>query len=1009
MKCIFIILFLFFIKWSIYAQIDNEIDLNIQNYNIQNGLPSNNVNFVFQDYKGFIWIGTYTGLSKFNGYQFLNFNPNPTIPNSIKVGHYITYIKESDSIYLLTTKLDGIIKLNVEKNSLSRIKNSPPSPKNITKDLDGTYWIGTLADGFYHYFPKFQKFEHITLKPLTKDFNNNWDNNTINEICIDNTNDSILWLGCRNGLYSYNKFTKKFKLFKAEHPLSMHQFALNQITSLTQEKNGTIWAGKFFGGIGRLDKNTGKWEHFFYDPEAFKLKVLNNNIVDNLKWINASILSISTNDGPMHFNISNKKFTKLKLLNRDNKVIGDVIDYFTDKDGNQWFSNINQNGVSFASQQFNSTRKINFPKQNFNSDYYASFVMDMFWSKKHQSYFLANSNHDGLLIYDKNFELLKQVQIPANWEDKEPFPISIGEDDEGNIWINDITNQLMFYNHHKVVNYQHHDFKYCYEIIRGMKNDLLFNTEKGLYKYTNKKWLNILNAKENRIFSNVFDDKIYFIDYLFLYVFDFKKNTTEKLIELPKFAVESGNYIHGIFRDSKGELWIPIEFGGVYNLDIKEKKLKLFGFNEGLTNNTVRQVNEDKGGKIFVLCNGGLFYYNSLKNRFIDFDNLSHQKVNDWYEHCLFFTEKDELLVSKENSFFVINKNVVLNENKRTPIITDIYSQENHFVNGFENVIIPNHQNDVKIFFSNFDYSNPREVLYEYQLSGLTNNWIKIEKGLNHVSFVNLKEGNYTFKVRLVGETKFMLCNFNIQNIWYKSKLFYLVFGVFLIVLILISSVFFVRKNNKEKELQKRIAELKLISLQSQLNPHFLFNCLTSISGLIKTKEYLKSEIILNDFAKLMRAILSNSDKDLITLDDEIKISKLYLDIEKIRKNNVFNYEFRLNIKNDKVYQVPPLILQPFLENSIKHGFVLKTSEDLGEIMIDIYQENDCLKILIIDNGVGIVDTKNENAFNDHQSLGIKIQIERLEQYASTHHLEIKVNTTFTKNKGAIIEITLFQ
>lgn len=1003
MKSWAFISFLIYFNLSVNAQIDKEIELNIQNYTIQNGLPSNNVNFVFQDYKGFIWIGTYTGLTKFNGYQFLNFNPNPTLANAIKVGHYISYLKESDSIYLLTTKLDGVQRLNIENNTLTRIKNSPASPKNITKDKDGTYWIGTLADGFYHYLPKSQKFEQIILKPLTKDFNHNWDNNTINEICIDNVNDSILWLGCRNGLHSYHKFTKKFQLFSAEHQLSMHQFALNQITSLTQEKNGTIWAGKFFGGIGKFDPKTSKWEHFFYDPESFKLKVLNNNIVDNLKWINANTLSVSTSDGPMHFNIDNKKFTKLKLQNKDNKIIGDVIDYFTDKDGNLWFSNINQNGVTFASQQFNSTKKYSFPKQKFMPDYYGSVVLDMFWSKKYQAYFLANTNHDGLLIYNKKFELLKQVQIPANWEDKEPFPISIGEDTEGNIWISDITNQLMIYNHQKVENYYHNEFQYCFEIIRGIQNELYYNTEKGLFKYSNNKWQKILDAKENRIYSNIYDWRIYFIDYLNLYVYDFKKNKIEKIYELPKFAVESGNYIHKIFIDSKDKLWIPIEFGGIYNLDLNVHKLKLFGFQEGLTNNTVRHVKEDKGGRIFVLCNGGLFYYNSLKNRFIDFDNLTHQKVNDWYEHGLFLTENDELLVTKENAFYVINKNLVLKENTRVPIITDIHSQENHFVNGFENILIPNYQNDVKIFFSNFDYSNPKEVLYEYQFSGFSKNWIKIEKGLNHVSFVNLKEGNYWFKVRLVGSNEFTICKFTIKTIWYKSQLFYILLSIFLISIILIISIYFIRKKNKEKELQKRIAELKLISLQSQLNPHFLFNCLTSISGLIKTKEYDKSEKILNDFAKLMRAILSNSNKDLISLEEELKISKLYLEIEKIRKNNAFTFEFKINSNVDMASLVPPLILQPFLENSVKHGFINKTEDNIGFIIVDIQNEEHELKIKIKDNGIGI--SKEKPIFKDHQSMGIEIQKERLEQYEVTHQMKFMVETKFKKDKGAEILI----
>ncbi len=1006
MKYWVLICFLLCFNLGINAQIDKEIELNIQKYTIQNGLPSNNINFSFQDYMGFIWVGTWTGLSKYNGYQFNNFNPNPNDTNSFKVGHFISYLKISDSIYFLTTKIDGILKLNVITNKITKIKNSPASPKIITKDKDGSFWIGTLANGFYHYLPENNSFKPIVFSKLTGNFSTDWDKNTVNSIVLDPKNDSFIWLGCRNGLHRYNKITQEIKAFLVSNPSSMHQFALNHITSLLFDKKGNIWAGKFFGGLGCFKIKTNIWEHYFFDPEAFKLKVLNTNIIINLKLINHETISITTSNGPMHFNTQTKTFLKYDLIANGSKAIGDVIDYSIDKDGNQWFSNIYQNGLSLASKKLNSTLKYSFPKQTFMPDYYGSVVLDLFWSKTYNRYFMVNTNHDGLLTYSKKFELLDQVLIPSNWEDKEPFPTSVAEDDQGMIWITDITQQLILYHpqQKKAINFYTTLFKNCSQLHRSQDNVVYFLTEKGLFKYQNKQFELILKDSNLSLISNIKNQSFFFLEGLNVFSFNIKTKQKIKLLTLPKFAIQNNNYIQSIFSDTKNQLWIPLEFGGVYLYQIENKSLKLLGFKEGLNNNTAREVKADLFGRIFILCNGGLYFFDEIKNRFIDFDNLTHQKINDWYEHGLFFTEDNELLVTKDNAFYIINQNSVLKENKRIPIITDLYSQENHFVHNFENILVPNYQNDVKIFFSNFDYSNPKEVLYEYQLNGFSKNWIKIEKGLNHVSFVNLKEGNYTFKVRLVGSKEFNICKFTVKSIWYKSQLFYLILSLFIVSVLFFSSTYYLRKKNKEKELQKRIAELKLISLQSQLNPHFLFNCLTSISGLIKTKEYEKSEKILNDFAKLMRAILTNSNKDLITLEEEIKISKLYLEIEKIRKNNAFDFEFKINSNIAMTTLVPPLILQPFLENSIKHGFINKTVDNRGSINIDIQNEENEFKIRIKDNGIGF--SKENTIFKDHQSMGIEIQKERLEQYEVTHQMKFMVETKFEKDKGAAMLIS---
>lgn len=993
---------LFFVVFFAQGQIKEIISLNIQNFKIQQGLPNNNINFSFQDKAGFIWIGTYSGLAKYDGFQFENFYPNPNTNKYFKIGQFISYLKVSDSIYYLTTKLDGIYKLNVETDEISKILKSPASATRIIKGKSDEFWVGTLASGFYRYFSKKDSFESFTLAPIVGVFSKDWDLNTINQLELDPKNDSLLWLGARNGLHVFNLYTKSIKSYKIKDENNMKQFAYNHISTIKFDHQGNLWVGKFFGGLAKFNTNTKTWKHYFFDPEAFNKKVLYTNIISNIEFRDSQSFYLCTNAGAMLFDLKTFLFYKFELNLGDKSLSAGVSNIFVDKNGNQWFSHLNQNGLSMASKRLNSVRRIALPSQKFKPDYYASVITDLCYSSRYQIYLVTNTNHDGLLIYNNDFQLLQQVSIPSLWQDKEPFVISIKEDDNGQFWIFDITNSLFKFDYNKIelTKQESLPFKLCFQMEQGDNHSVFFSTEKGVFKFANNKWETVLKNKID-LFSNLTEKGFYYLEKLNVMFFDLKSNTSILVFKLPSFATDNYNYIQNIFKDSKNRLWIPLEFGGVYLYDLKLKKNIILSAKNGINSNSTREVKEDKNGLIFLLCNGGFYFYNELQNRFVDFDNLSHRVTNDWYEHCLFFTQNNNIFVSRENDFYIIESANVLASHDEVPVITRFCGQNYEFKNSFKNVSVPDFQTDANIFISNFDFSGAQETIFEYQLNNFE--WKQLSKGTNQILFSNLSAANYVLKIRVFGSKKSNVYYFKITQVWYKSKWFYIAGIAGLILLILVAILNFNNKKSKEKELQKRIAELKLVALQSQLNPHFLFNCLTSISGLIKTKAYDKAEKILIDFAQLMRSVLLNSNKDLITLEEELKISKLYLDIEKVRKSDAFDYEISVADNIDKKMLVPPLILQPFLENSIKHGFVYKTTEDKGLIEIKIYKENKSYLIEIKDNGQGI--SENRFSLDNHLSMGIDIQKERLYQYEQTHNLKYYVTTTFVKNEGAVVLI----
>ncbi len=183
----------------------------------------------------------------------------------------------------------------------------------------------------------------------------------------------------------------------------------------------------------------------------------------------------------------------------------------------------------------------------------------------------------------------------------------------------------------------------------------------------------------------------------------------------------------------------------------------------------------------------------------------------------------------------------------------------------------------------------------------------------------------------------------------------------------------------KQAELLQQKSELKMEALRSQMNPHFIFNSLNSINSFILKNDTTQASEYLVKFARLVRMILQNSQSSLITLEDELECLQLYLQLEALRFNNKFTYA--INIKNDIepfAIKVPPLMIQPFVENAIWHGLMHK--QDAGELTITISQDEQYLFISVKDNGVGRKEAEifKHESHSKYKSVGLKVTAERI-------------------------------
>ena len=212
-----------------------------------------------------------------------------------------------------------------------------------------------------------------------------------------------------------------------------------------------------------------------------------------------------------------------------------------------------------------------------------------------------------------------------------------------------------------------------------------------------------------------------------------------------------------------------------------------------------------------------------------------------------------------------------------------------------------------------------------------------------------------------------------------KQIITILVFSFVLFISILVI-VYFKRKQEKLQK-QQREVELKQTLLRSQMNPHFIFNSMSIIQSYIYDNDLTNSSKFLVNFSRLIRLILENSAKEFIKLNIEVEILERYLKIQKKRFEERFNYEI---INDDSIdtssILIPPMLLQPFIENSLEHGELNKVKD--GKIRITFKIENDLLIFVIEDNGIGrqaAARKKNNDNFNDHSSMAIDITNSRIE------------------------------
>ncbi len=255
------------------------------------------------------------------------------------------------------------------------------------------------------------------------------------------------------------------------------------------------------------------------------------------------------------------------------------------------------------------------------------------------------------------------------------------------------------------------------------------------------------------------------------------------------------------------------------------------------------------------------------------------------------------------------------------------------------------------------------------------------------------------------------ITNLRLKNSRQKN-IFYL--GTFLFLLVLAAVLFHQRNRRLKIQSQKIKAELQMQVLRSQMNPHFIFNCINSIEYFIMQNDKRRASDYLIKFSKLVRNILDSSLNEMVPLMKDMETLNLYVELEQLRFNNKFNFKTHIDpALQGGDYCVPPLLIQPFVENAILHGIANSEEKQLN-LTVTAALQNDMIKYVIQDNGIGREKARVYNQQNRpyHKSVGLKITEDRISRYNKTMaaNESISITDLYDENRnpeGTRVEVLL--
>lgn len=434
--------------------------------------------------------------------------------------------------------------------------------------------------------------------------------------------------------------------------------------------------------------------------------------------------------------------------------------------------------------------------------------------------------------------------------------------------------------------------------------------------------------------------------------------------------------------------------------------------NCGLKNNKVAGILPDEKGNYFISTYNGLAYLDMQKKTTGHFFQKDGLNANEFNRRSFFKDKEERYYFGGINGFSVFRAEDLLRpEQYPAPCLTEMRTYDRNAglqkqitnLQNRKNISIP-----AQAIYYEFDwalpaYEDPENNQYFVQLKGYDTDW-QFTENQSTIHYDQLPSGTYTLCIkggdgRNNWDNPILEVPIIIDEFWYeKWWIQLLAFCTFLSTLLGVYQWTTNRERRKSKEytrINKKIAELELQALQAQLNPHFIFNSLGAIQYFLQENRTDEADRYLGKFAKLMRMFLESSKNKYISLQEEVDLIKLYVEMEQLRFEGRFIATFEVDNHID-IYstEIPSVLLQPFVENAINHGLFHKEDND-GHLLIKISEKSSTIEVIIEDNGIGrkAAHLIRKKSIGNHKSRAMQIVNERIEVLSQVDDYNIEINT----------------
>ena len=472
---------------------------------------------------------------------------------------------------------------------------------------------------------------------------------------------------------------------------------------------------------------------------------------------------------------------------------------------------------------------------------------------------------------------------------------------------------------------------------------------------------------------------------------------TENLDNFKGYLLQDFSYkINDLAIDNSGQLWIATDGFGLYTCKkCLEEELTLI---EGTKGAIIQELFIDEDNQVWMATSKGLIKLSQSTNKDKRYDIQTYGAAHGLPSQIInsVFVKDSVVYVGTSEGITIMRSFLLRNKMKPRLIFSNIKINDNDTIiaNKYN---LKHHQNSIFIKYLGLSFKSQGTITYKYKMEGIDKEWRTTT--LREREYPDLTSGTYTFLVQAIDisciTSEIQKITFVVRKPWWRT--IYFIISIALLALLAGFMVFKWRlrllnyQQRQKRDLDKKFAELELNALQAQMNPHFIFNALTAIQNFILDNNHDAADTYLVKFSRLMRSFLDASKEKHITLHNEIKLLRLYVELEQLRFGDKFDVKWMIDEEVDEFIDIPSMIFQPFVENAINHGLLYK--EDKGLLLIHFYYKNNTLFCTIEDNGVGRIKSMEiqEQSRKSHKSRGMSIIEDRLKTLQIIEDLKVDI------------------